>query len=60
MSQKYWHHTGTRDALGERKLNEGKEFSNHTTILTSLRKGEERKGERMEGGKKGDSLILFV
>lgn len=42
-----WHRsTGTRDVLGERRLNERDEFSNHTITLASLRKGEEREGGR--------------
>lgn len=36
------------------------EFSNHTTILTSLRKEEDREGDRKEGGKKGHSLTSFA
>ena len=30
------------------------------TILTSLRKEEDREGDRKEGGRKGHSLISFV
>ena len=33
------HNAGTRDVLGEGRLNEGDEFGNHAMTLVSLRKG---------------------
>lgn len=49
-----WHrNSGTRDVLGEERLNEEDKFHNHTITLSSLRRGKERgREERREEGTK--------
>jgi hypothetical protein len=60
---------GTRDILGERTLNEGNKFSNHTTIFGSPTKGEDRekwirerrrKGKRRRWNKEWKTVITEI